>query len=836
MNPVNRRLALLAMASLFASLVACGGGGSDGPASPGPAQATNYFPLDADSRWVYTTIASTQPVLTRVTGTQAVGGSTGTVVRVKDLFGGTDDVSVYVVAPNSVREYSTGAADAITRAFDGIEVMRLPARVGDSFQQLDTTIDSGQDFDGDGRSDRAELRAELTVVSTEAVATPAGTFNESLHQRQTLRVAILPTTGGAAFVSNFTIDTWYAPNVGVVKTISTVSGPGFNDTTTETLSAYRVGSRTNDSIAPTVQSVTPNTTPTSGLGTVVSAVFSETMDADSFVPGSFTVMDSANVPIAGIVAVQGNSARFVSGQAWATGSYTARIAAAQDLLGNPLAAPRSWTFTVDATAPGIVSSTPLDGANDVTLDSTIGLQFSEPPDPATVISSNVTLSDGFGSVPALLSVSGNRVTITPTGGLQRAKVYQVNVFNVADLAGNRMAQGYALQFRTTQGRFAYPTILFPGVSVDAMAIGDVNGDGINDIVMAPSVGNDVAYRNALYVRSGNADGTLAEPVRVDIGSQLSCSLDSIVIGDVNGDGRPDVVVGGNYCGAQVLHQTASGTLVPAEFLPQAASGKLRLADLDGDGRIDLVGAGGNSSIVNVWRQDATGTLVLSATPAIGIAFGRDIEIGDVNGDGRPDLIVATTGNVGQHVAVLLQAANGSFGPPNFLDTGSVWGATGLAVGDLNGDGRLDIVATTGGNSPTYIAVFYQGAGGVLGPATQIASYDIPMAVRVADFNNDGRADIVVSHQGWGAVGIYLQQAGGLLAVEERFAAPYGTYNPHSMAVGDINRDGLADIVIAGELIRQLPSTTGSAQRVPSGRSLGSVVRSARDRALTIGSR
>lgn len=835
MNLVNRRLVWLAMASLLAGLVACGGGSSDGPAPPAPGQA-NYFPLDADSRWIYNTTAGTQPVVTRVTGTLAVGGATGTVVRVKDLSGGPDDVSVYVVAPNSVREFSTGAADAITRAFDGIEIMRLPARAGDSFQQLDTTIDSGLDFDGDGRSDRVELRAELTVVGTEALVVPAGTFSDSLHQRQTLRVAFLPSTGGAALVSNFTIDTWYAPNIGVVKTIATVSGPGFNDTTTETLLAYRVGSRTNDSTAPTIQSVTPNATPTAGFGTVVSAVFSETMDAESFTPGSFTVVDSANVPIAGTLAVQGNTARFVSGQAWSTGSYTARIAAAQDLLGNPLAAPRSWNFTVDATAPGIVSSTPSADANDVALDSTIVLQFSEPPDPATVISSNVTFNDGSVSVPALLSVNGNQVTITPTGGLQRAKFYQVNVFNVTDLVGNPMAQGYALQFRTSQGRFAYPTTLFPGVSVDAMAIGDVNGDGINDIVMAPSLGNDAAYRNALYVRAGNADGTLAAPARVDIGLQLSCSLDSVVIGDVNGDGRPDVVVGGNYCGAQVLHQTASGTLVPAEFLSQAASGKLRLADLDGDGRTDLVGAGGNAPIVSAWRQDATGTLVLSATPAIGVAFGRDIEIGDVNGDGRPDLIVAADGNAGQHVAVLLQQANGSFGLPTFLDTGSVWGARGLAVGDLNGDGRLDVVATTGGNSPTYIAVFYQAAGGVLGPATHIDSYDIPMAVRVADFNHDGRADIVVSHQGWGAVGIYLQQASGVLAAEERFAAPYGTFNPHSIAVGDVNRDGLVDIVIAGELIRQLASTGGSALRAPSGRSLGTLVTNARDRAMSVGTR
>jgi hypothetical protein len=744
----------------------------------------------------------------RVSGTQNVAGGPGIIVRSLDPSDNSVDSSIYVANSSGVRVYAAlgSTTDPIELAFDGIQLLRWPAAVGDAYVQIDKTIDTNRDYDGDGRPDRMTLRVEATVIGREDVTTPAGTFTGTLRQRQTVRQTVLPSSGVATVTVVATADVWYASNVGTVKSVTEITGPrGYISTTTETLTGYRVGNRSSDSVTPTVNSVTPAVALLRGASVAVSATFSKAMDVDAFAAGGFTVVDSSNRPQAGSVQVQGNVVRFVPDQAWASGNYTARIStAAQDMLGNALVIPKSWTFAIDATGPGVVSSTPPDDAKDVALDTVVVLQFSEPFDLASVKAGNIWISDGTGVVPTVVTVSDSRLTITPTGGLQRAKVYTVNVSGITDTLGNAMPQNLVMQFRTTQGLFAYPVTLYPNASVNAPAIGDVNGDGINDVVFSTSGGADPRTQNSIYVRLGRVDGTLADPIRIDTAAQ-SCSWISLVIGDLDGDGRMDLVAGGNYCGALVLRQSANGVLVPGEFLALASSAALRLADLSSNGKLALVGVGGNSGDINVWRQDSTGKFVLSDKPPTISSLGNDIEVGDVNGDGRPDLVVAMNGYLNQHVAVLLQQADGTFAAPVYLSTGLDWGARAVALGDMNGDGRLDIVATTGGNSPTSIAVFYQGVGGTLGSATQVSSYDIPMAVRVADIDNDGRADLIVSHQGWSAVGIYLQQADGTLAAEQRFLAPYGNFYPNSLAVGDVTRDGRRDIVLEGGLIIQVPN-------------------------------
>ncbi|WP_170162349.1 FG-GAP-like repeat-containing protein [Caldimonas tepidiphila] len=480
-----------------------------------------------------------------------------------------------------------------------------------------------------------------------------------------------------------------------------------------------------------------------------------------------------------------------------------------------LAAERSWRFEVDAAGPGVASTFPAEGARDAALTGAIVLEFSEPLAPSSVNAYSIELSDLSQAIPASLSVQGATVTLVPSVALQPGRSYRVSVRgSVADALGNPMGTAFELNFMTDQGRFAYPVRLAPAISTDAMAIGDVNGDGMADVVLTSGMADAPADESALFVAAGRADGSLGTPARTGAGRFLSCWLTSVAIGDLDGDGRNEVVVGGNGCGAAVFRQGSGGSLVLASLLNRADMARVRLADLDGDGRAELLGGSLASDQLSIWRQNAAGELVLHATPGLGATGAADFEVADVNGDGRPDLVAAVSGS---YVAVLRQQADGSFAAPDRLATDNSWGGPqGIAVGDLNGDGRKDVVIAAGGNWPNaYIGVFHQRSDGSLGPMSRMASHDIPLAVRVADLDGDGRADVIVSHQGWMKAGIYLQQADGTLAAEELFIAPYGNFNPHSMAVGDVNRDGRPDIALAGELLLQKPGTNPLTRLAPS---------------------
>lgn len=815
---------------LLVALAACGGGGGGGSteaAGGGPGGATpparvplatsasRLFPLDSNGVAVYAVTTSTDPVVVRVIGTQLLADQqTATLIRRQDFKAGSDRYRAYTASEAGLRQYAAAGADAIERAFDGSYLMRWPAYPGDSHVQLDTTIDSGMDFDGDGRADRVGLRADVTVLGLETVTTPAGTFTNALHQQQVFKQTVHPSSAKPDQQLITTTDTWYAPGVGIVRQTQAEQGVGAGSAVTQELVKYRFGTQVNDTEAPSLQTLQPALGSQALPNAVVVATFNEEMDEASFTPKTFTLTDPAGLAVVGTLRASGRSVSFTPTRPLSTGTHRVNIGAAvQDLFGRHPTSETSSSFTVDATAPQVVSTWPAADALNVALNTTIGISLSEAPASASVNTSTVQLTVAGGLVPATVRATTTGIAIEPLGGLQRGTRYDVVVDGVTDAAGNPIGQRLRFGFETTPGRFNSPERVPAAgngsIGVPGLATGDVNGDGLPDVVYVDA--GDEGYPDAVYLRAGRADGQLDLPVRLNLSSYFQplstrrCPITALVIGDFTADGRPDVAVGSWNCGVLVLRQTASGGLEPGQFIDELIQ-VLRGADFNGDGRLDLVGVQNHWNKAFVWLQQPDGQLLLDQTPGLGDVAGRDVAVGDVDGDSRQDLVVALRAQdaATANIAILRQLPDGRFAPPRYLSTGRVHGVWGVAVGDFNGDGRLDIVGTTLANSPASLLVFLQKPDGSFPMATDVPTLDGAFAVLATDINGDGRVDVVVHHEGRAQTGIYLQTASGALAPEELYENPGRSADVQVLAVSDINRDGLPDIIAAGYVLRQVP--------------------------------
>jgi len=228
-----------------------------------------------------------------------------------------------------------------------------------------------------------------------------------------------------------------------------------------------------------------------------------------------------------------------------------------------------------------------------------------------------------------------------------------------------------------------------------------------------------------------------------------------------------------------------------------------IGDVNGDGKNDVVMTTSyafdpaNDYKLFVFLQNSAGQLdtpikyPVSGDPA-------SVVIGDLNNDGWTDLIVMS----GQTYAIpnlgILYQQTGGFSQPASYRVGQSINTHGVAVGDINHDQLKDVIVIYGGNQPSsYVGTFNQNAQGTLDAVVSYAAYDCPEVVEVADINADGRTDVLVLNGGWNALSLYLQDTTGNLQAYSRYQIPYAShYNPQGLAVGDFNSDGKADVAIA----------------------------------------
>lgn len=384
--------------------------------------------------------------------------------------------------------------------------------------------------------------------------------------------------------------------------------------------------------------------------------------------------------------------------------------------------------------------------------------------------------------------------------------WTVAVLSIVILIGN--SAGTAAELHETRlaarsaaaGQLFQPYITYALLhGADALAIGDVTGDGLPDVVAVQST------LDSVYVFSQNSSGTLNPPVRYPASIANNGALSgSVDVADMNHDGRLDVVVSGNNA-VGVMLQTPAGLLSGPTLYATAHSSfsniyKLRTGDLNHDGLSDVVSIdwGTQSWDVDVFRQTPAGGLTTpSVYPVIHGGY-DDLAVGDVSGDGLLDIVVMSGQYAYYNFGVLIQNATGGFDPPGYYDLGGTELTSGVGIGDVNHDGRNDVVVSYGGNRPgSNIGVFLQDGTGHLAPAFSLPSYDIPQPVEIGDLDLDGRDDVVTLHGGWLALGVYLQNSTGSLQPEELYPVPYAShYNRHALAIGDLNGDFMPDVAIA----------------------------------------
>lgn len=347
---------------------------------------------------------------------------------------------------------------------------------------------------------------------------------------------------------------------------------------------------------------------------------------------------------------------------------------------------------------------------------------------------------------------------------------------------------------STSEIFGAATTFGVGSAPAAVAGGDVNGDGIADLVVANRASNDVS------VLLGRGDGTFAPAVNYPAGTGPV----SVALGDFNLDGAIDIAVAAEGSNAvSVLLGKGDGTFAPAVSIAVgAAPQSLAVGDWNGDGFLDLVVANSGDNNVSVLLGKGDGTFAPAVNYPVGTAPGS-VAVADLNGDGVLDLAVADGGS--NEVSVLLGQRDGTFGPAVTFAVGT--DPLSIAAGDLNGDGVQDLAVADNGSGDVRLLL---GKGdGTFTTAHSYATAGAPLSVAIGDVNGDGKPDLVLA-EGNAGVGVLPGNGDGTFGA----AGSYAVAGAEALALADLNGDGSLDLVAAlapaGALSVLLNATPNSA--------------------------
>lgn len=326
-----------------------------------------------------------------------------------------------------------------------------------------------------------------------------------------------------------------------------------------------------------------------------------------------------------------------------------------------------------------------------------------------------------------------------------------------------------------------------GTGPNALAAGH-DGAGLHFIAVTDKTSNN------LDVVLVNADGTMKAPASYPLVSQSWPT--AVVVADVNHDGKDDIMVAVTRWGTEpgsvnVFLGNGDGTFqAPLVSATGLTFSSLTAGDLDGDGNLDLVGATGGVGIL--WGK---GDGTFEAAVQVGTYSGNSsdyataVAVGDLNGDGRPDIAVANRADT----VVVLNTGNRTFAlQPALAPYASfVLNPTLVAVGDFNSDGRLDIAVGTSNNG----VLIYLGHGdGTFAAPLEYYGANSPSGLAAADLNGDGKLDLVIS--GYNDSNLCVLRGAGDGSFQNDNCFNSGGSGAIGVIAADLNGDSHPDLVVA----------------------------------------